>query len=90
MDYQQKSEAPHDWEQPLAESEYLVQVLTFEGQLVVDPFMGSGTVGVACKSLKRRFVGCDMDRKAVEIAIARLQKSNTNESEFGVEDGSDS
>ena len=72
IDCWEKSKDHHDWEQPLAESEYLVRALTFEGQLVVDPFMGSGTVGVACKKLKRRFVGSDVDDKAVQITMARL------------------
>ena len=57
---------------------------------MVDPFLGSGTTAVACKQLDRRFAGCDLDRKAVEIATARLQKSNTGQSEDGVGEGSDS
>ena len=66
----------HYWEQPVEEAKYLIEALTNQGGLVVDPFLGSGTTRVACKQLNRRFVGCDVDRKAVEIANARLQKLN--------------
>ena len=40
--------------------------------LVVDPILSSGTTAVACHKLNRRFVGCDVDRRAVDIAMARL------------------
>jgi DNA modification methylase len=39
---------------------------------IVDPFMGSGTTGVACKMLGRRFIGIDMDESYVEIARNRM------------------
>ena len=41
-------------------------------QLVVDPFVGSGTTAVACKDLGRRFVGCDVDPECVAMAKRRL------------------
>ncbi len=74
-----------DREQPATESEYLVKALTHERGLVVDPFLGSGTTGVACKRLDRRFVGCDVDRKAVEISLGRLQKCEPADSSGGAD-----
>ena len=50
----------------------IVEHLTQSGELVVDPFMGAGTTGIACKQLGRRFVGCDNDPDAVRIARERL------------------
>lgn len=45
---------------------------TDEGDTVLDPFMGSGTVGVACKELNRKFIGIDISEKYVEMARRNL------------------
>ena len=45
------------------------------GDLVLDPFMGSGTTGVACMEQGRRFVGIEMDRKYFEIACRRIEQA---------------
>jgi len=37
---------------PVALMEYLINMISREGQVVLDPFMGSGTTGIACKRLK--------------------------------------
>ncbi len=50
----------------------LVKILTEPGDLVVDPFLGSGTTAVACVQTGRRFVGGDVDGSAVRISRARL------------------
>ena len=67
----------HAWQQGLKEAETLIESLTEEGDLVVDPFLGSSTVVVAAKRLNRRFVGCDEDEAAVNVALARLQLRTT-------------
>ena len=69
----------HVWEQGLGEACHLVEALTHEGHLIVDPFAGSGTTGVACKQLKRRFVGCDIDDTAVGTALYRDRPSRMTE-----------
>jgi hypothetical protein len=48
--------------------------LTYEGDVVVDRFVGSGTTAVAAKRLNRRFVGCDEDEASTNTAIARLNQ----------------
>ena len=53
----------------------LVKILTNEGDLVLDCFMGSGTTGVACEILKRRFIGIELDKNYFDIASNRLSKS---------------
>lgn len=53
----------------------LLKILTNEGDLVLDCFMGSGTTGVACKILQRRFIGIELDKHYFEIAKDRLSKS---------------
>lgn len=54
---------------------------TDEGDIVFDPFMGSGSTGVACANLNRRFLGIESDKKYFEIAKERIesvQKENIN------------
>ena len=46
--------------------------VTYEGDVVVDLFVGSGTTAVAAKRLNRRFVGCDEDEASANTAITRL------------------
>ena len=53
--------------------EYLVETLTNEGDLVLDCFMGSGTTGVACKNLKRDFIGIEINKDYFEIAKNRIK-----------------
>jgi len=69
--------APRVWrgyptEKPVAVSETLVTQSTNAGQLVVDPFMGSGSVGVAALRHGRRFVGNDTCAEAIDIGRERL------------------
>ena len=53
--------------------EYLVKLVSREGQVVLDPFMGSGTTGMACKKLNREFIGMEMMPEYLEIAKARIE-----------------
>jgi len=53
----------------------LVEYHSREGDVVLDPFMGSGTTAVACKLLKRNFMGCDISEEYVKIANERLKSS---------------
>lgn len=62
----------HPWEQGIGEAIHLIDGLTDEGDLVVDPCCGSGTGAVACKTLARRFLGCDTDQDSVNTALFRL------------------
>ena len=64
----------HKWEKDVDMYEYYIKVFTEKGDLVVDPFCGSGTCLLACKKLNRRYIGFDIDSKAVEITKKRLAK----------------
>ena len=55
--------------------EYLVQTYTNEGDTVLDFTMGSGTTGVACKKLNRKFIGIELDNKYFNIAKERINES---------------
>lgn len=43
-----------------------------DAQTIVDPFMGSGTTGVACANLGRKFIGIEIERKYFDIACERI------------------
>ena len=66
-------------EKPSAVSEVLIRQSTEPGQLVVDPFMGSGSVGVAAIRLDRSFRGNDLCVEAVDIARVRLLEAGGRE-----------
>ena len=62
----------HPTQKPLALMEYLIETYTNESDQVLDFTMGSGTTGVACKNLNRRFTGIELDEKYYEIAKQRI------------------
>lgn len=66
-------------EKPPAVSEVLIRQSTEPGQRVIDPFMGSGSVGVAAVGLGRSFYGNDLCTEAVDIARSRLRDLGARE-----------
>lgn len=70
-----KSKYGHPTEKPLEIIEKLILTASNEGDLIFDPFMGSGTTAVACKELNRNFIGCEIEAKYCEIAEKRLRKT---------------
>ena len=66
----------HPTQKPVALFEYLIKTYTNEGETVLDNVMGSGTAGVACKNLNRRFIGIELDENYFEIAKKRILETN--------------
>ncbi len=64
--------AVHPCEKPIALMGHIIQVSTNTNQVVLDPFMGSGTTGVACANLSRKFIGIEIERKYFDIACERI------------------
>ena len=62
----------HPTQKPLALVEYLIKTFTDENQVVLDFTMGSGTTGVACRNLDRKFIGIELDPVFYEIAEKRI------------------
>ena len=71
------SKDTHKWEQSTIEAEHMIKPLTVEGNLVLDPFMGSGTTGEAALKLKRRFIGIEVDKEHYSRTKQRLSKLKT-------------
>ena len=67
----------HPWQQALEPFSRLVEHCSAPGELVCDPFLGSGTTGVAALRAGRCFVGCDVDPRSVADAVGRLQGEGT-------------
>jgi site-specific DNA-methyltransferase (adenine-specific)/modification methylase len=63
----------HPTQKPIRVMEWsLAQI---EAGSVLDPFMGSGTTGVACAHMGKRFIGVEIDRKYFDLACARIEKA---------------
>ena len=65
----------HPCPKPVAYSRWLVQRAAEPGKTIIDPFMGSGTTGVACAKLGRKFIGIEIEEKYFDIACDRIQKA---------------
>ncbi|PKL46126.1 MAG: hypothetical protein CVV39_07610 [Planctomycetes bacterium HGW-Planctomycetes-1] len=63
----------HEAQKPLDLIEYLIKLTTKEGQLVLDPFMGSGTTAIAAKLLNRKFIGFEANQEFFETSLKRLE-----------------
>ena len=66
-------EKNHPCPVPVKLMERIILMTTKEGDTVLDPFMGSGTTGVACKNTNRKFIGIEMDKEYCKIAKARIK-----------------
>ena len=62
----------HPTQKPIKLMEYLIKTYTNEGELVLDFTMGSGSTGVACMNLNRKFIGIELDEKYFDISINRI------------------
>ena len=64
----------HDTEKPIELMEVLVNNSSQENELVLDPFMGVGSTGIACIKNKRNFIGIEIDEKYFDIAKNRIEE----------------
>ena len=65
----------HPTQKPVALLEYLIKTYTLENETVLDFTMGSGSTGVACVNLNRKFIGIEKDDKYFEIAKQRIEQT---------------
>lgn len=64
----------HPTQKPIELLEYLIKTYTDEGEIVLDFTMGSGSTGVACQNLNRKFIGIELDKNYFDIATERIKK----------------
>lgn len=62
----------HPCPKPIRQTEWMVNRVSFDGETVLDPFLGSGTTGVACAKLGRKFIGIEIEPKYFDIACRRI------------------
>jgi site-specific DNA-methyltransferase (adenine-specific) len=65
----------HPCQKPVSLLAYLIEKTTKPGDLIVDPFMGSGSVARACLDTGRRYVGIEIHEPYVQIAVKRLSQA---------------
>lgn len=71
----------HPTIKPLEIVSNLITNSSLEGEVVLDPFMGSGTTAVACKRLNRHFLGAELNPEYAEIAERRIAEESQRKSE---------
>ena len=69
-----KVEGQHPTTKPMRLINQFIQLFSDEGELILDPFMGSGTTLRAAKDLRRRAIGIEIEEKYCEIAAKRLEQ----------------
>ncbi len=75
-----KERTGYPTQKPVLLLNQIISIITDEGDLVLDPFCGSGTTCVSAKSLKRSYIGIDISIDAVELAKSRLEEMVISES----------
>lgn len=71
LEFPSVSRTQHPTQKPVALLEYLIKTYTNEGDLVLDPTVGSGSTGVAAINTKRRFIGIEQEQEYISIAKMR-------------------
>lgn len=82
-----KDKTSHPCQMPLEVMENIIKILP-EDRTILDPFMGSGTTGVACKNLNRNFIGIELDKEYFDIAKKRIDETSypTRSNRMGAHD----
>jgi site-specific DNA-methyltransferase (adenine-specific) len=65
----------HPCPKPIATMLWMVERASLPGEIVLDPFMGSGTTGVACVNLGRKFIGIEIEPRYFDIACRRIEEA---------------
>lgn len=74
-------EKEHPTQKPVALMEWCMNFLP-NSEIILDPFMGSGTTGVACENLGRKFIGIEISEKYFDIACKRIENATKQQKLF--------
>jgi len=72
----EKIHGAHPTQKPYELLKRVIELCTREDDLVLDPFCGSGTTGVACVLADRRFIGIDLEKSYVDLAKKRIERAH--------------
>ena len=70
----QRDETKHTTEKPVALCQFYIENSTKRGEIVLDPFMGSGTTGVASIRSRRKFVGIELTEQWFDVSRKRIEQ----------------
>ena len=70
-----KDRRVHPTQKPISIMVQIIEYFTNKSDTIFDPFMGSGTTGVACVQLGRNFIGCEIDPDYFKIAEKRIREA---------------
>lgn len=79
---QHPEERYHPTQKPLSLMQWVLNNYTNEGDTIFDPFMGSGTTGVACVQTGRNFIGCEISEEYFNVAKKRIYEATLQPSLF--------
>lgn len=71
---QEAKQKMHPYQKDIRFVSKLIETCSTYEDTILDPFMGSGTTGVACKNLSRNFIGIEIDKKYYDIATTRISQ----------------
>ena len=66
----------HSTEKPVELMSWILKYFSKEGDVVLDPTMGSGSTGVACKNMNRNFIGIERDEEIYDVAVERIETTD--------------
>ena len=72
----------HPTQKPIGIMEWVISHLPENANTIIDPFMGSGTTGVACMNMKKQFIGIEREQKYFDIACKRIEDAQRQEALF--------
>ncbi|MCK5852886.1 site-specific DNA-methyltransferase [bacterium] len=79
--FRKNEKRTHEAQKPLDLIKYLIKLTTKENQLILDPFMGSGTTAIAAKILNRNFIGFETNIEYHQKSLKRIEETNSNKIE---------
>jgi site-specific DNA-methyltransferase (adenine-specific) len=74
--HESDGERVHPSQKPLSVMRWILENYSSPGDLVFDPFMGSGSTGVACVEMGRKFIGCELSPEYFSIAKKRIEQAS--------------
>jgi DNA modification methylase len=72
----------HPTVKPIELMKYLIKLITPPGGIILDPFNGSGSTGMAAVELGHEYIGCELDPKYIDISIKRIEGWNKKDNNF--------